>query len=157
MSALAEEELSLDESLTKLGSHRSTREEISILYLLHFPSPPAVIFVASNAIVPGLVTSATACDAEGHVSFDDADFVKDNQPSTRLQRSTSSVTNYIGHYNPAGNYFFAFAVKDILLEWVGPKPPNYGEGAIVTDTRAQQHAAYTQGTSPQQDRRGGTT
>jgi hypothetical protein len=32
---------------------------------------------------------------------------------------------YIGHYNPRGNHFFAFAVKDAIVEWLTPKPPTY--------------------------------
>jgi len=30
-----------------------------------------------------------------------------------------------GHYNPLGNSFFAFAMKDDLLGWLDPKPPAY--------------------------------
>lgn len=30
-----------------------------------------------------------------------------------------------GHYNPAGNFWFAFAIKDALVEWLHPKPPSY--------------------------------
>lgn len=32
-----------------------------------------------------------------------------------------------GHYTPAGNHFFAFAVKDALVEWLEPKPVAYPE------------------------------
>ncbi|MGD2157675.1 MAG: hypothetical protein PVG14_00615 [Anaerolineales bacterium] len=32
---------------------------------------------------------------------------------------------YIGHYNPSGNHFFAFAIKDGLVDWLNPKPPAY--------------------------------
>lgn len=32
---------------------------------------------------------------------------------------------YIGHYNPTGNHFFAYAVKDELVNWLDPKPPAY--------------------------------
>lgn len=32
---------------------------------------------------------------------------------------------YHGHYNPAGNHFFAFAVKDEMMEWLDPMPPAY--------------------------------
>ena len=32
---------------------------------------------------------------------------------------------YIGHYNPRGNHFFAYAIKDALLAWLDPKPPAY--------------------------------
>jgi len=30
-----------------------------------------------------------------------------------------------GHYNPLGNAFFAFALKDDLVGWLEPKPPAY--------------------------------
>jgi len=30
-----------------------------------------------------------------------------------------------GHYNPYGNFWFAFAIKDELVEWLDPKPPAY--------------------------------
>jgi hypothetical protein len=32
---------------------------------------------------------------------------------------------YIGHYNPAGNLFTAFAIKDKLVEMLEPKPAAY--------------------------------
>jgi hypothetical protein len=34
----------------------------------------------------------------------------------------------IGHYNPSGNHFFAFALKNSLIEWLDPKPLTYREG-----------------------------
>ena len=35
---------------------------------------------------------------------------------------------YIGHHNPHGNHFFAYAVKDAIVEWLDPKPPTYRAG-----------------------------
>ena len=32
---------------------------------------------------------------------------------------------YIGHYAPAGNYFFAHALKDALVDWLDPRPLPY--------------------------------
>lgn len=32
---------------------------------------------------------------------------------------------YIGHYNPQGNHFFAYSIKDALVNWLEPKPPAY--------------------------------
>jgi hypothetical protein len=32
---------------------------------------------------------------------------------------------FIGHYNPAGNHFFAYAIKDTVIEWLDPKPVPY--------------------------------
>ncbi len=34
---------------------------------------------------------------------------------------------YTGHYTPAGNHFFAFAMKDTLVKWLAPPPPTYCE------------------------------
>lgn len=36
---------------------------------------------------------------------------------------------YIGHYNPTGNHFFAFAIKDTVVSWLDPKPLPYREGS----------------------------
>ena len=32
---------------------------------------------------------------------------------------------FIGHYNPTGNHFFAFSIKDRIVEWLQPKPITY--------------------------------
>jgi hypothetical protein len=32
---------------------------------------------------------------------------------------------YIGHYNPQGNHFFAYAIKDPIREWLSSPPPAY--------------------------------
>lgn len=35
---------------------------------------------------------------------------------------------FIGHYNPSGNHFFAYTLKDTLVEWLDPKPITYQQG-----------------------------
>ena len=32
---------------------------------------------------------------------------------------------FIGHYSPAGNHFFAYSIKDRIIEWLDPKPITY--------------------------------
>ena len=32
---------------------------------------------------------------------------------------------FIGHYNPAGNHFFAYSIKDSVVDWLDPKPITY--------------------------------
>ena len=32
---------------------------------------------------------------------------------------------FIGHYSPAGNHFFAFSIKDRIVDWLDPKPITY--------------------------------
>lgn len=40
---------------------------------------------------------------------------------------------YMGHYNPRGNHFFAYAIKDELVAWLDPKPPSYLEIEQIPD------------------------
>lgn len=39
---------------------------------------------------------------------------------------------FIGHYSPAGNHFFAFSIKDSIVDWLDPKPITYLEEAGKT-------------------------
>ena len=32
---------------------------------------------------------------------------------------------YIGHHTPRGNFFFAWAIKDRIVEWLDPRPLPY--------------------------------
>ncbi len=32
---------------------------------------------------------------------------------------------FVGHYSPIGNHFFAFSIKDKVVEWLNPKPITY--------------------------------
>ena len=32
---------------------------------------------------------------------------------------------FVGHYNPRGNHFFAYAIKDTVVKWLDPKPITY--------------------------------
>ena len=32
---------------------------------------------------------------------------------------------FIGHYNPRGNHFFAYSIKDKIVSWLDPKPVPY--------------------------------
>lgn len=32
----------------------------------------------------------------------------------------------VGYYNPRGNHFFAYLIKDKVVEWLDPKPISYG-------------------------------
>jgi len=35
---------------------------------------------------------------------------------------------FIGHYSPAGNHFFAYSIKDRVVEWLDPRPVTYRKG-----------------------------
>ena len=36
---------------------------------------------------------------------------------------------FIGHYSPAGNHFFAYSIKDKVVDWLDPKPLPYRDTA----------------------------
>jgi hypothetical protein len=58
---------------------------------------------------------------------------------TDFQAFNLSVDDYrqrywIGHYSPAGNHFFAYSLKDSVVEWLDPKPISYrGEAMSSAD------------------------
>lgn len=45
--------------------------------------------------------------------------------SFSVDPDTYAARYFNGHYSPIGNHFFAFAVKDALVDWLSPKPPAY--------------------------------
>jgi hypothetical protein len=59
------------------------------------------------------------------------DFFDMNEVHLRdYQRYKGSFRDYmkqyfIGHYNPSGNHFFAFSIKDKIVGWLNPKPITY--------------------------------
>jgi hypothetical protein len=55
-----------------------------------------------------------------------------------------------GHYNPRGNHFFAYALKDSLLELLDPKPlPYQGRGPETVDFSALPSGVVTAGQANQ--------
>ena len=41
---------------------------------------------------------------------------------------------FIGHYSPVGNHFFAYSIKDTIVDWLVPKPITYrDDGDAVID------------------------
>jgi len=43
---------------------------------------------------------------------------------------------FIGHYKPQGTHFFAFAIKDAVVDWLEPKPTAYRPGAETIRSHA---------------------
>src|SRR5207302_4923800 len=48
------------------------------------------------------------------------DFRKSGLPYDAYQKQY-----FIGHYNPRGNHFFAYAIRPKVVEWLAPKPIIY--------------------------------
>jgi hypothetical protein len=57
------------------------------------------------------------------------DKLKDREIGRALCREKVYIAKYyiygIGHYNPSGNHFCAFSLKDTVLSWLDPKPVTY--------------------------------
>ncbi len=48
------------------------------------------------------------------------DFKKYNLPYNEYMKEY-----FIGHYSPRGNHFFAYSIKDTVVQWLDPKPITY--------------------------------
>ena len=78
---------------------------------------------------------------EGHARYDQeiVNFLHDNQfnvfdmnvvhredfKSFKLSAHDYMQRYFIGHYSPAGNHFFAYAIKNQVVEWLDSKPLPY--------------------------------
>ena len=51
--------------------------------------------------------------------------------SFNLDVDTYIKRYYIGHYNPSGNFFSAWAIKNKIVEWLDPKPKPYRSQAEI--------------------------
>lgn len=49
----------------------------------------------------------------------------DDYQTFNLDPKTYTERYYVGHYNPKGNHFFAFAIKNAVVNWLDPTPPSY--------------------------------
>lgn len=54
---------------------------------------------------------------------------QEDHKSFNLSPSDYMRRYYIGHYSPTGNHFFAFSLKDNVVDWLDPKPLLYRESS----------------------------
>jgi hypothetical protein len=88
-------------------------------------------------------TVARACEGAPRADQRLIDFLKDHQflfvdtltkhvedfMNFRLSPRAYVNRYFNGHYKPQGNHFFAFAIKDALVNWLDPKPFAYRRGS----------------------------
>lgn len=67
---------------------------------------------------------------DNHFSYFDMNLVhtKDYQ-NYKLSIDDYYKRYFIGHYNPAGNHFFAYSIKSQIVEWLSPKPITYSDSS----------------------------
>ena len=63
---------------------------------------------------------------EGYNSFDVNVAHVEDLRSFNLSLELYKKRYLTGHYNPAGNHFLAFSIKNKVVDWLEPKPATYG-------------------------------
>ena len=61
----------------------------------------------------------------GYAYFDMNEVHLDDFKKFNLSLDEYMDRYFIGHYNPSGNHFFAYAIKDKIVDWLDPKPMTY--------------------------------
>jgi hypothetical protein len=87
---------------------------------------------------------AKACEGQPRIDQTFVDFLKENRVPfvdtlakhiEDFKAFNLSTREYVAryyvdeHYSPKGNHFFAFAIKDAVVDWLDPKPIAYREGS----------------------------
>lgn len=65
---------------------------------------------------------------DGFKAIDMTAHTFEDQASSGLSWQAYRERQYVngtGHYSPAGNHFFAYAIKDAIVDWLEPKPVTY--------------------------------
>lgn len=92
-----------------------------------------VVLFDPYRVTNSLITTGTRFDGEivdflekgGYTYFDmNLVHVKDYK-SFNLGLTDYYKQYFLGHYNPAGNHFFAFSIKDKMVNWLNPTPITY--------------------------------
>ncbi|MGA2820036.1 MAG: LacI family DNA-binding transcriptional regulator [Anaerolineales bacterium] len=96
LEALHEAGVPVDEALIKLGTNRSTWGAMATNDLLRLPSPPTAIFVASNAIMPGVIRTLRQLDVRlpedlSLICFDDVEWFSFSVPPITAVSTASTA------------------------------------------------------------------
>ena len=92
-----------------------------------------VVLFDPGRVLPEMRTSGTRYDQQivDYLTKEKFDFFDMNDVHLRdFQNYKLSFADYmklyfIGHYNPRGNHFFAYSIKNKVVEWLNPKPITY--------------------------------
>jgi hypothetical protein len=92
-----------------------------------------VVLFDPYRVLPGLRESGKRYDRQivDYLTRENFDFFDMNEVQLRDFKNYSLTFEdymkqyFIGHYNPRGNHFFAYSIKDKVVEWLDPKPITY--------------------------------
>ncbi len=79
----------------------------------------------TREMVDHFVTSARADVPKDVPVIDLRDAFREEYATYRGDVQAFLKPYYIGHHTPRGNFFFAWAIKDRIVEWLDPKPLPY--------------------------------
>jgi hypothetical protein len=112
-----------------------TQQGKRLLVMLSYSSESVVDALAGKPRFDRAIVDDLA--AHGHVVADALDAHVRDYESFSLAPAQYCRRYFNGHYTPAGNAFFAFAVKDTLVDWLQPAPIAYRPGGReLTDPAA---------------------
>ena len=92
-----------------------------------------VVLFDPSRVMPALIRSEARYDQEIVDFLEEQDFKyfdmnrvhAEDFKSFNLSLAEYRRRYFIGHYSPAGNHFFAFSIKDTIVDWLDPKPITY--------------------------------
>jgi len=92
-----------------------------------------VVLLDPGRVLPQLIKGQPRYDQEildfleenGFAYFDMNVVHVEDYKCFRLSYEQYRKRYFIGHYNPSGNHFFAFAIKETIVNWLDPKPITY--------------------------------
>jgi hypothetical protein len=88
------------------------------------------------------------CKARGVPTVDAFDAHVADFAQFRIPAADYIKRLYIGHYSPAGNQFFAFALKKAVVDWLEPKPIAYQQSGTIVDFQDGRYLDKPPGTKP---------
>jgi hypothetical protein len=96
-----------------------------------------IVLLDPSRVVRAMIESGTRYDqeivdflTEEQFLYFDMNLVHVNDYAKfRLSLDEYMKRYFIFHYNPTGNHFFAYSIKDTIVEWLDPKPITYREDA----------------------------
>ena len=101
-----------------------------------------VVLFDPTRVMPALIKSEARYDQEIVDFLEKQDFKyfdmnlvhAEDFKSFNLSLAEYRRRYFIGHYSPAGNHFFAFSIKDMIVDWLDPKPITYQDRALALES-----------------------
>jgi hypothetical protein len=111
----------------------ATAESRRLLVLLSYGTRAIQRACDGGAKLPDDVALLRWCEERGIPAFDIFDAHVADFAQFRISSADYIKRLFIGHYSPAGNNFFATAIRKPIVDWLDPKPIAYRGGGSIID------------------------